>query len=196
MHEWLIADHAPNDYAMAGFVLKNTLSDNGGVTRGVCQVADDGRHIIDVVETSNIVKVFGNADSKNDVGTDDDAATSPKDTLGISAEADGVAIDPESYVSMNFWGFPGNPPAFLKVLDEGFVEFFKNTVPTNPLKSEYLLPIMIGGMLRAGECTLEVLPTSDTWYGMTYKEDVAAVTASFGEMIRDGKYKDDLYSDL
>lgn len=172
MHDWLVLEHEPNAYAMAGFILKNTLSDNGGVTRGVCQVADGHTHLTDVVETSNIVKVNG------------------------VAEADGKVLDPDSFVSMNFWGFPGNPPGFLNVLTEGFVEFFKTEVECNPLKSEYLLPTIIGGMLRAGECTVKVLPTNDTWYGMTYKEDVAAVTESFGEMIKAGLYKEDLYSDL
>lgn len=89
MHDWLVLEHEPNAYAMAGFILKNTLSDNGGVTRGVCEVAEGHTHISNVVETSNIVKVNG------------------------GAEADGKVLDPESYVSMNFWGFPGNPPAFL-----------------------------------------------------------------------------------
>ena len=76
------------------------------------------------------------------------------------------------------------------------MDFFKNIVPSNPLKSEYLLPTIIGGMLRRGECTVKVLPTNDTWYGMTYKEDVASVTESFGEMIKAGLYREDLYSDI
>lgn len=172
MHNWLILDHEPNAYAMAGFILKNTLSDNGGVTRGVCEVAEGHTHISNVVETSDIVKVDG------------------------GAEADGVKLDPNSFVSMNFWGFPGNPPEFLDVLSSSFADFFKTEVERNPLKSEYLLPTIIGGMLRAGECTVKVLPTNDTWYGMTYKEDVASVTESFGEMIKAGVYKEDLYSDL
>lgn len=126
----------------------------------------------DVVETKNIVKVNG------------------------GAEADGKSLDQESFVSMNFWGFPGNPPEFLKVLEEGFVDFFNNTVPSNPLKSEYLLPTIIGGMLREGACTVRALPTSDTWYGMTYKEDVAAVQEAFAELLKEGKYREDLFSDL
>ncbi|RBR27789.1 hypothetical protein EB06_02096 [Enterococcus cecorum] len=151
MHDWLVLEHEPNAYAMAGFILKNTLSDNGGVTRGVCQVADGHTHLTDVVETSNILKVNG------------------------GAEADRKALDPETYVSMNFWGFPGNPPEFLSALEKGFVNFFKTDVECNPLKSEYLLPTIIGGMLRAGECTVKVLPTNDTWYGMTFKEDIEFV---------------------
>lgn len=172
MHDWLVLEHESNAYAMAGFVLKNKLSDNGGVTRGVCQVAEGHTHLLDVVETSNIVKANG------------------------GAEADGKVLDPDRYVSMNFWGFPGNPPEFLSVLEKGFADFFKTEVERNPLKSEYLLPTIIGGMLRAGECTVKVLPTNDTWYGMTYREDVKVVTESFCEMIKAGKYREDLYSDL
>lgn len=172
MHDWLVLEHESNAYAMAGFILKNTLSDNGGVTRGVCQVAEGHTHISNVVETSNIVKVNG------------------------GAEADGKVLDPESYVSMNFWGFPGNPPEFLNVLSSDFVDFFKTEVERNPLKSEYLLPTIIGGMLRAGECTVKVLPTNDTWYGMTYKEDVEAVQTAFRGLIESGLYKEDLYLDL
>lgn len=172
MHDWLCEEHAENAYAMAGFILKNTLSDNGGVTRGVCKVADGHTHIINVVETSNITK------------------------NGSKAIADGVEIDLESFVSMNFWGFPGNPPVYLDVLEKGFEEFFRKDVVNYPLKAEYLLPTMIGEMLREERCTVKVLPTHDAWYGMTYKEDVASVTESFGKMIRNGKYKEDLYSDL
>ena len=172
MHEWLVCEHEFNAYAMAGFILKNTLSDNGGVTRGVCKVEDGHTHVIDVVETSNIVKVNG------------------------GAEADGVVLDPESFVSINFWGFPGNPPEFLKVLEDGFVEFFKKDVVKNPLKAEYLLPTIIGGMLREGSCTVKALPTNDTWYGMTYQKDVAAVKEAFVELLKVGLYKEDLFSDL
>lgn len=119
LHDWLVQDHADNAIAMAGFILKNTLSENGGVTRGVCKVADGHTHISDVVETSNIIRTEN------------------------GATADGVDIDPESYVSMNFWGFPGQAgcvPAYMNVLEQGFVDFFKNIVPSNPLKAEYLLP--------------------------------------------------------
>lgn len=119
LHDWLILDHDDSAIAMAGFILKNTLSDNGGVTRGVCKVAEGHTHIIDVIETSNIIKT---ADG---------------------AEADGVKLNPESYVSMNFWGFPakeGCAPVYLDVLEQGFKDFFENDVKANPLKAEYLLP--------------------------------------------------------
>ena len=175
LHDWLVLEHADNAIAMAGFILKNTLSDNGGVTRGVCKVAEGHTHITDVVETSNIVK------------TED------------GAEADGRKLDPESYVSMNFWGFPakeGCAPAYLDVLELGFKEFFENDVKANPLKAEYLLPTHIGGLLRAGKYTVKVLETKDKWFGVTYKEDKEAVVQSFKKLIEDGVYREELYGDL
>lgn len=165
VHEYLVQGGTS---CMAGFVLKNTLSDNGGVTRGVCKM-DADNNLTEVVETKNIVKT---ADG---------------------AEADGVALDCNSLVSMNMWGLT---PEFLKQLERGFVEFFEKTVPGNPLKAEYLIPIYIGELLEKGETSVKVLPTNDTWYGMTYKEDVELVKASFKEMLGMGVYKVDLFSDL
>lgn len=179
MHDWLVLDHTENAIAMAGFILKNTLSDNGGVTRGVCKVAEGHTHIIDVVETSNIVKTVDNGK--------------------VGAEADGIALNPESYVSMNFWGFPakeGFAPAYLDVLERGFNEFFENDVKVNPLKAEYLLPTHIGGLLRDGKYTVKVLETKDKWFGVTYKEDKESVVQSFKKLIEDGVYQEELYSDF
>lgn len=175
LHDWLVLDHADTAVAMAGFILKNTLSENGGVTRGVCRVEGGHTHIVDVVETSNIVKTES------------------------GAEADGVELDPESYVSMNMWGFPareGCDPAFMEVLEKEFVTFFENAVPSNPLKSEYLLPTLIGGMLRENKVTVKVLETKDRWFGVTYKEDKASVVENFKKLIADGVYREELYSDL
>lgn len=180
LHDWLILDHADQAIAMAGFILKNTLSDNGGVTRGVCKVEDGHTHIVDVVETSNIIKTV-DADGK------------------IGAEVEGTALDPDSYVSMNFWGFPakeGCRPAYLEVLEKGFQAFFENEVRSNPLKAEYLLPTHIGGLLREGKCSVKVLETTDKWFGVTYKEDKEAVVQSFRKLIEDGVYQEELYSDL
>ena len=180
LHDWLILYHADQAIAMAGFILKNTLSDNGGVTRGVCKVEDGHTHIVDVVETSNIIKTV-DADGK------------------IGAEVEGTALDPDSYVSMNFWGFPakeGCRPAYLEVLEKGFQAFFENEVRNNPLKAEYLLPTHIGGLLRERKCSVKVLETTDKWFGVTYKEDKEAVVQSFRKLIEDGVYQEELYSDL
>lgn len=153
---------------MAGFVLKNTLSDNGGVTRGICKM-DADHNLTEVVETKNIVKT---ADG---------------------AEADGVKLDTESLVSMNMWGLT---PDFLQTLEKGFAEFFEKEVPANPLKAEYLIPIYIGELLKKDQMSVKVLRTNDTWYGMTYHEDVAAVKESFRQMLAEGIYKEELFSDL
>ena len=153
---------------MAGFVLKNTLSDNGSVTRGICEM-DAQSNLTKVVETKNIVKT-----------TD-------------GAEADGVALDLESLVSMNMWGLT---PDFLRLLDEGFVEFFAQEVPASPLKAEYLIPTFVGQLLQEGKLIVKVLRTDDSWYGMTYKEDVPAVKESFRKMLEKGVYREDLFADL
>ena len=153
---------------MAGFVLKNTLSDNGGVTRGICKTDEDG-NLTEVVETKNIVKTEN------------------------GAEADGVVIDTDSLVSMNMWGLT---PDFLGILEVGFREFFEEEVAKNPLKAEYLIPTFIGGLLDAGKISVKVLRSNDTWYGMTYHEDVASVKDSFKKMLEIGLYKTDLFADL
>lgn len=153
---------------MAGFVLKNTLSDNGGVTRGICRM-DADHNLTEVDETKNIVKTVD------------------------GAEADDVKLDVDSLVSMNMWGLT---PDFLQTLEKGFAEFFEKEVPANPLKAEYLIPIYIGELLKKDQMSVKVLRTNDTWYGMTYHEDVAAVKESFRQMLAEGVYKEELFSDL
>lgn len=165
VHEYLVNG---GKSCMAGFVLKNTLSDNGGVTRGVCKM-DNQNNLTEVVETKNIVKTI------------------------TGAEADGLVVDVNSLVSMNMWGLT---PDFLTTLEDGFKEFFEKEVPGNPLKAEYLIPIFIGELLEQGKMFVKVLKTDDTWYGMTYHEDVAAVKDSFKKMLENGVYKADLFSDL
>lgn len=166
VHDFLV--EGQDDFCMAGFILKNTLSDNGSVTRGVCHM--ENGLLTDVEETHNIVKT---ADG---------------------AESDGRALDVNSLVSMNFWGFT---PDFMTSLQKGFTEFLEGEeMKANPLKAEYLIPIYIGELLEKGEVRVEVLKSCDTWYGMTYKADVAPVQESFRKMIADGVYRSDLYSDL
>ena len=164
IHDYLCGDHPDNAFCMAGFILKNTLSDNGGVTRGICQVQDG--FLTNVVETKNILS---------------------------NAQADGVQLDPDSFVSMNMWGLS---PAFLTTLEENFRVFFETEVPRNPLKAEYLLPILIGSLLQKKELTVQVLPTHDKWFGVTYAADKQAVTESFRALVEAGVYHKDLYADL
>ena len=162
------AEALGNDYAVVGYQLKNTLSENGGVTRGVC-LTDSGK-LTGILETKNIVKVID--------GTD------------VFAESDGRRIDINSLVSMNFWCYPAS---FIDLLREDFPKFLANMSDT--LTDEYLLPIIADQMLKEGT-VFNVLSTDDKWFGITYKEDRPAVEESFRKLIEDGVYRGDLYSDL
>lgn len=153
---------------MVGFVLKNTLSDNGGVTRGVCKV-DEHRMLSEIVETSNIVKTAEGA--------------------AVQTEDGAVPIDVESEVSMNMWGLS---PKFFEVLDKGFDEFLEKLDPEN-LKGEYLLPTIIGDLLKEGKMRVEVRKSHDEWFGVTYKEDKPDVVAAIQKLIKNGVYPEKLF---
>ena len=153
---------------MVGFVLKNTLSDNGGVTRGVCKV-NENRMLSEIIETSNIVR------------TAEGAAVQTEDGL--------VPIDVESEVSMNMWGLS---PKFFDVLDKGFDEFLEQLDPEN-LKGEYLLQTIIGDLLKEGKMKVEVRKSHDEWFGVTYKEDKPDVVAALQKLIADGVYPEKLF---
>ncbi|MDO4961763.1 MAG: sugar phosphate nucleotidyltransferase [Eubacteriales bacterium] len=177
VHDYLTASNDPSEYCMAGFIIKNTLSDNGAVTRGIAKM-DANNMLTDVLETSNIIKVPG-ADGGSG--------------LGYGVEADGVKIDPESLVSMNMWGLK---PEILALLEQGFVDFFNNTPADKLVKAEYLLPMFIDELIKGGKATVKVLSTGDKWFGVTYKEDKPVVVESIRKLIADGIYKADLFSDL
>ena len=168
IHDFIAGSVKEDPYAlcMAGFILKNTLSENGGVTRGICKVDGNG-YLTDVAETKNIVKTAS------------------------GAEVNGIAVDPESYVSMNMWGLT---PEFIGLSDSGFRAFLSQ-LNGNDLTAEYLLPIYIGQLLQEKKVSVKVLPTSDKWFGVTYQEDKQAVIESIRELIRDGKYHADLFSE-
>jgi len=165
VHEFLING---GKSCMAGFVLNNTLSDNGSVTRGICKM-DSDNNLTEIIETKNIIK------------------------LGDEAITDDQALDINSLVSMNMWGLT---PDFLAVLEEGFNEFFEKEVSQDPLKSEYLIPVFIGQLLEQGKMNVKVLRTNDTWYGMTYKEDVITVKERFSEMLENNFYSIELFNDI
>lgn len=157
----------PYEYCMSGFILKNTLSDNGGVTRGVCKVEDDN-FLKEIVETKNIIK------------KDDKAFVNDEE------------IDYNSNVSMNMWGFT---PEFIELLEEGFKKFFEN-IEGEELTKEYLLPIYIGELLEKNKISVKVLKTNDRWFGITYKEDKDLVVNSFKKLIEKGVYSSNLFEDL
>ena len=168
IHEFLeqYTPERSHDFCMAGFILKNTLSEHGGVTRGICQVDENG-YLTDIAETRHIVKT------------------------ATGAAADGRAVDVESPVSMNMWGLT---PEFVDLLEEGFAAFFDSM--EDALQAEYLLPIYIGHLLEQGRVSVKVLETDDRWFGVTYHEDKASVVEAFQELYRQGSYDDDLYEDM
>ncbi|MBA4701168.1 MAG: nucleotidyltransferase [Ruminococcus sp.] len=156
------------EICMISFVLKNTLSDNGVVTRGVCKVDDKGM-LSQIVETQNIEKVNGRA---------------------VVQKADGIQeIDLESPVSMNMWGLR---PEFFQILEQGFQEFL-GEVDESDLKAEYLLPTMIGDLLKKNKLDVKVLRSKDMWFGVTYKEDKDAVVSAVRGLIDAGIYPEKLF---
>ena len=167
----LIQEQERNDklqVSMVGFVLGNTLSENGGVTRGICKV-DENHMLTDIVETSNIEK------------TEKGAAVRTEDGM--------VEVDVHSPVSMNMWGLH---PEFFEVLEKGFREFLSK-VEENSLKAEYLLPTIVGDLLADGSADVKVLRSHDKWFGVTYKEDKAAVVASVRALVDGGVYPEKLF---
>ena len=173
IHEFLINNYTPErskELCMAGFILGNTLSDNGAVTRGVCVMDKEG-HLTGVNETGGIVK------------TADGAAAEDKD-------GNVVVINPASHVSMNMWGFT---PDFLDELEKGFKEFLGG-LKDGDIKSEYLLPSVVDQLIKAGKANVSVLETNDKWFGVTYKEDKPVVVESIRKLISEGKYPEKLYN--
>ena len=173
LHDFLeeYTPEKPTDFCAAGFILKNTLSENGGVTRGVCQVNENG-YLTGINETKNIVKVGNKAAVQKEDGQE--------------------PIDENSHVSMNMWGLT---PEFVETLEKGFKEFFEKP-DVDVLKGEYLLPIYIDELLQKGEVTVKVLETQDKWFGVTYKEDKDSVVESFKKLIEEGVYKEKLFDDI
>ena len=157
------------DLCMAGFVLKNTLSDNGGGTRGGCK-ADADNKLVDVTETFDI-------ELKDGVLSAVDENKQKRD------------VDLNDIVSMNMWGLT---PKFLDILEEGFPKFLKSM--TNELKSEYLLPSVIDEAIKSGKASVEVLKSHDKWFGVTYKEDKELVVNSIRALVDKGVYPEKIFS--
>lgn len=173
LHEYLVQETGEREdqipVCMAGFTLGNTLSDNGGVTRGICQKDGSGR-LTGIRETKNIVKTLDGA-----------AVESPG---GLTP------VDVNSKVSMNMWGLT---PAFLQELETGFVRFLKNLTPEEEQKAEYLLPTIIDGMIQEGRARVKVIDTDARWFGVTYQEDKEAVVQAIRKLIQQGVYQEKLF---
>jgi dTDP-glucose pyrophosphorylase len=173
IHDYLIHQMDPQseclDICMAGFQLGNTLSENGGVTRGVCEIGENGT-LTKVTETYEITRQSDSAIGKNENGTL-------------------VEIPLEQNVSMNMWGLS---PAFLKELEDGFPAFLNN-IKEGDGKAEYLLPKIIDKLIQSGNTQVQVLESHDQWFGVTYKEDKFAVSTAIKKLIADGIYSEQLF---
>ena len=173
IHDYLVnhmdSQALPYDICMAGFVLGNTLSENGGVTRGICQVDENGI-LKEVIETYELRKRGAEAEGKRERG-------------------ESVLVPLTQNVSMNMWGLS---PEFLEELERGFPVFLQG-LETGDIKSEYLLPKIIDKLVQNNEAKVQVLETKDRWFGVTYKEDKEAVASSIKSLISEGIYKTPLF---
>ena len=158
------ADDEKYHYAMVGYRIKNTVTEQGTVSRGVCE-ADENSMLTEIVERTKI-GVNG-----NDIYFTEDGVDYP--------------LDPDTLVSMNLWGFT---PSYIKECAARFPAFLDKGIATNPEKCEFFLPTVVSELIKEGKADVKVLDNSDKWYGVTYKEDKETVTAAFKELIANGVY--------
>lgn len=160
-------------YAMVGYIIENTLTENGHVARGVCETDAQG-HLIGLRERTRIEKHGDRTEY-----TEDDGAT--------------WNLIPEgSFVSMNMWGFT---QSILRELQERFPAFLEEGLKSNPMKCEYFLPNVVGDLLKEDKATVAVLKSMDRWYGVTYKEDKPVVVAAIQGLKDKGLYPGKLWED-
>ena len=167
----VLAEHLKSgseDYAMVGFVLRNTLSDFGTVARGVCQVSDEG-YLTGIVEMTAIARDGSQA----------------KNTDGEGKVTQLTGNEP---VSMNYWGFT---PRIYGQLREHFTKFLKENGAD--LKKECYIPNTVNDIILAGQGKVKVLKSNDPWFGVTYREDHSHVVASVKQLVKEGKYPEKLW---
>ena len=157
-------DEGKYHYAMVGYRIKNTVTEQGTVSRGVCE-SDDNSMLTGIVERTKI----GTKDGK------------------IYFTEDGVDydLDPETLVSMNLWGFT---PSYIEECNKRFASFLDENVAKNPEKCEFFLPTVVANLIDEGKADVKVLDNSDKWYGVTYKEDKDEVVAAFRDLKAKGVY--------
>lgn len=160
-------------YAMVGYYLGNTISENGHVARGICNVNEDGE-LISVVERTKIEK-------RGDVimYEEDDGET-------------WTPISEKTVVSLNMWGFT---KSILHEIRDGFPAFLDKGLKENPMKCEYFLPFVVSNLLETGKAAAKVLESADKWYGVTYKEDKPVVMAAIKKLKEDGLYPEHLWEE-
>ena len=169
-----LTSHEDDDkfrYTMVGYILKNTLTENGHVARGICQVDENG-FLADIHERTRIIRTETGA-----AYTEDEGKT-------------WIPVSEESLVSMNMWGFS---VSMLKMLKEKFPDFLEDNLKKNPLKCEYFLPFVVDELLKEGRATVQVLKTEDRWYGVTYQEDKETVVNAIQMLKNQGIYPENLW---
>ena len=154
---------------MVGYRLRNTVTEHGSVARGVCEVTDG--KLTGITERTRVFKRGSDA-----------AYTEDGENF--------VDISGESIVSMNLWGFTA---AFIDQLWARFPAFLEKNLPINPLKCEYFLPFVVDEQINDGSATVSVLPCEETWYGVTYREDLSSVCAAIADMKHRGIYEEELW---
>ena len=169
VYNWLVGNDDPNTYCMIGYEVGRTVTDHGGVTRGVCR-ADSRGYLTQIVETSGIEKYAGG--------------------IRMPSGKEWKDLDPKTLVSMNFWGFM---PGYLDEIEDAFPIFLKYAIRDNPMKGEFLLPTFVGRLIDAGKINLKVLASPDNWFGVTYAADKPKVVAALRELTEAGKYPDGLW---
>ena len=168
LYDFLAGDRPENEHAMVAYLLKNTVTENGSVARGVCQVEDG--YLTDVVERTKIFK-----DGKNGKYTEDGETFYP--------------LSGNVPVSMNCWAFG---KAMLQQLADDFPAWLDENLPKNPEKCEYFLPFVVNDMVKAGKGKVKVLNCDEAWYGVTYKEDMDSVVSAIKKMRAEGIYPEAL----
>lgn len=169
IYDYLVNNEDGSQYAMVGYRVRNTVTEHGSVARGVCEVDND--LLTGITERTKIFKNGTDAKYTEDGETFMDL---PGDTI----------------VSMNFWGFT---PKMLRELDARFAAFLDDALVSDPLKGEYFLPSVVNDQLKANTATVRVLPCEETWYGVTYREDLESVKKAIRQMKEQGIYEDALW---
>ena len=159
----------PYSYCMVGYEVSKTVTEHGGVTRGICK-ADDKGYLTKIVETTGIEKYPGGIRMPNGGGW--------------------VDLDPKTLVSMNLLGFM---PSFLEEIETHFPAFLNFALKENPMKGEFLLPTFVGQLISEGRISMKVLSSPDKWFGVTYAADKPMVVAALKAMTQEGKYPDGLW---
>lgn len=162
-------DNEKYQYTMVGYYLKNTLTENGHVARGICTTDKEGK-LTGITERTRIEK---------------------KETGPAYTEDEGstwIELPEETIVSMNMWGFT---PGILQELNNRFAQFLEENLPINPLKCEYFLPFVVDELLKENKAEVTVLKSPDRWYGVTYKEDKPVVVEAIKAMEAAGLYPEE-----